>query len=71
MMTQLKILTKPSIVKSDLSSVRVCTVAYTGQVTFYKVPKKTRPCLSGQVLSKFQQIWYASLRFCIRKRNSV
>ena len=27
-----------------------CTVAYTGQVTFCKVPEKTRPCLSGQVV---------------------
>ena len=24
-----------------------CSVAYTEQVTFYKVAEKTRPCLSG------------------------
>ena len=30
--------------------VYACTVAYTRQVTFYKVPEKKRPCLSGQVV---------------------
>ena len=42
------------LVKSDLSTVHcpvyACTVAYTGQVTLYKVrTRKSRTCLSGQV----------------------
>ena len=34
------------LVKNDLSSLHVCS-KYTGQVPFYKVPEKTRPCLTG------------------------
>ena len=29
------------------ASVHYCTVAYTGQDTFYKVPERTRPCIAG------------------------
>ena len=28
-------------------------IAYTRQVTIYKVPEKTRPCLSGQVVISY------------------
>ena len=36
------------LVKSDFSSTRFSYV-YTGQVPFYKVPEKTRPCLIIQL----------------------
>ena len=41
--------------------VYTCTVAYTGQVIFSKVPPKTRPCSTGHsapfVCSKFQAVF--------------
>ena len=40
----------------QLSSERYYTIAYTGQVTFYKVPEKTRPCLTGHPVAYFVEI---------------
>ena len=31
-----------------------CTITYTGQVIFDKVPEKTTPCLSGRVVISFE-----------------
>ena len=39
------------LVKSD-ASVRYCILEFTEQVTFYKVIKNTRPCITGHPVYK-------------------
>ena len=36
---------------------RYLAKSYTGQVTFYKVPEKTLPRLSGQVVCTQRNVW--------------